>query len=98
MPTFTLEDDLALARVAIAQADLVSLARFRAQDLVITTKPDRTPVTDADKAVEAIIRRTPCRCGQRTSIGHAMVGGEGARRLDDNRRGPKENPARGERG
>ena len=44
MPTFTLEDDLALARVAIAQADLVSLARFRAQDLVITTKPDRTPV------------------------------------------------------
>ena len=58
MPTFTLEDDLALARVAIAQADLVSLARFRAQDLVITTKPDRTPVTDADKAVEAIIRRT----------------------------------------
>jgi histidinol-phosphatase len=56
--TFTLQDDLALARVAIAQADLVSLARFRAQDLVVTTKPDRSPVTDADQAAEKVIRNT----------------------------------------
>jgi histidinol-phosphatase len=55
---FTLQDDLALARVAVANADLVSLARFRAQDLVVTTKPDRTPVTDADQAVERVIRAT----------------------------------------
>jgi histidinol-phosphatase len=53
---FTLADDLALARTAAAAADLVSLNRFQAQDLVITTKPDRTPVTDADSAVEKIIR------------------------------------------
>ena len=58
MTSFTLQDDLALARVAVANADLVSLARFRAQDLVVTTKPDRTPVTDADHAVESIIRST----------------------------------------
>jgi histidinol-phosphatase len=56
--SFTLQDDLALARVAVASADLVSLARFRAQDLVVTTKPDRTPVTDADHAVESVIRST----------------------------------------
>jgi histidinol-phosphatase len=56
--SFTLQDDLALARVAVANADLVSLARFRAQDLVVTTKPDRTPVTDADEAVERVIRTT----------------------------------------
>jgi histidinol-phosphatase len=56
--SFTLQDDLALARVAVANADLVSLARFRAQDLVVTTKPDRTPVTDADEAVERLIRAT----------------------------------------
>jgi histidinol-phosphatase len=49
---------LALARVAVANAGLVSLARFRAQDLVVTTKPDRTPVTDADQAVERVIRAT----------------------------------------
>ena len=58
MTSFTLQDDLALARVAVANADLVSLARFRAQDLVVTTKPDRTPVTDADEAVERVIRAT----------------------------------------
>lgn len=58
MTPFTLQDDLALARVAVANADLVSLARFRAQDLVVTTKPDRTPVTDADQAVERVIRAT----------------------------------------
>ena len=58
MTSFSLHDDLALARVAVAHADLVSLARFRAQDLVVTTKPDRTPVTDADEAVERVIRAT----------------------------------------
>ncbi len=58
MTTHTLHDDLALARVVVAQADLVSLPRFRAQDLVVSTKPDRTPVTDADQAVEKIIRDT----------------------------------------
>lgn len=53
---FSLADDVALALTAAAAADLVSLNRFQAQDLVITTKPDRTPVTDADAAVEKIIR------------------------------------------
>jgi histidinol-phosphatase len=55
---FSPSDDLALALAAAANADLVSLPRFRAQDLVITTKPDRTPVTDADQAVEKLIRST----------------------------------------
>ena len=56
--TFTMSDDLALARAAAANADLISLSRFRAQDLVVTTKPDRTPVTDADVAVEDTITST----------------------------------------
>jgi len=55
---FSLSDDLALAQSAAAGADLISLDRFRSQDLVITTKPDRTPVTDADTAVEDFIRST----------------------------------------
>ena len=58
MVHFSSSDDLALALAAAANADLVSLPRFRAQDLVITTKPDRTPVTDADQAVEKLIRST----------------------------------------
>lgn len=56
MSPFTLSDDLALARGAVAAADLMSLSRFRAQDLVVNTKPDRTPVTDADTAVEDVLR------------------------------------------
>ena len=58
MAHFSPSDDLALALSAVANADLVSLPRFRAQDLVITTKPDRTPVTDADQTVEKLIRST----------------------------------------
>jgi len=53
---FTLADDLSLALALAAEADLISIDRFSALDLEITTKPDRTPVTDADKAVERIIR------------------------------------------
>lgn len=58
MVDYSLSGDLALALAAAANADLVSLNRFQAQDLVISTKPDRTPVTDADHAVERIIRKT----------------------------------------
>ncbi len=56
MTDFSLSDDLALALALAADADHISLDRFRAVDLVVTTKPDRTPVTDADQAVERGIR------------------------------------------
>jgi histidinol-phosphatase len=32
------------------------MSKFRARDLVVDTKPDLTPVTEADRAVEAMIR------------------------------------------
>jgi len=54
--TFSPADDLAVALAIAEEADRVSMDRFRAQDLEISTKPDRTPVTDADRAVEDIIR------------------------------------------
>ena len=46
-----LEFALTLARLA----DEISLSRYQALDLVVTTKPDNSPVTDADKAVERAI-------------------------------------------
>ena len=49
-------DDLALAHALADLADGITLDRYQAQDLVITTKPDNTPVTDADRAVETAIR------------------------------------------
>jgi len=54
--SFSVADDLALALALAADADHISLDRFRSLDLVVTTKPDRTPVTDADQAVERSIR------------------------------------------
>ncbi len=49
-------DDLALARQLADVADEVSLPRFGALDLRVETKPDLTPVSDADQAVEAALR------------------------------------------
>ena len=50
--------DLALALALADAADVLSLQRFRALDLVVETKPDLTPVSDADRAVETAIRTT----------------------------------------
>jgi histidinol-phosphatase len=51
-----LSSDLAFALELADLADSLSLPRFRALDLRIETKPDRTPVTDADRAVERAVR------------------------------------------
>lgn len=48
--------DLDLALALADAADAIALNRFRSLDLEIETKPDRTPVTDADRAVESAIR------------------------------------------
>jgi histidinol-phosphatase len=49
-------DDIALAHLLADRADAVSTARFRALDLRVDAKPDLTPVSDADTAVEREIR------------------------------------------
>lgn len=54
--SYSLTDDLNVAISLADAADAISRNRFRAIDLVVTTKPDRTPVTDADQAVERAIR------------------------------------------
>jgi histidinol-phosphatase len=48
--------DLTLALELADLADAIALPRFRALDLAVRTKPDRTPVTEADEAVERAIR------------------------------------------
>jgi histidinol-phosphatase len=47
-----LDTALHLANVA----DAITVPRFRARDFTVRSKPDRTPVTDADLAVEDAIR------------------------------------------
>lgn len=51
-----LKSDLDLAIRLADIADEISLKRYQALDLVVETKPDLSPVTDADKAVESAIR------------------------------------------
>jgi histidinol-phosphatase len=48
--------DLALALQMADDADAITMARFGAADLVVDSKPDLTPVSDADQAVERMIR------------------------------------------
>jgi histidinol-phosphatase len=54
--SFTRGNDLALAIRLADAADSITLARYQAIDLHVSTKPDNTPVTDADKASEKAIR------------------------------------------
>lgn len=49
-------EDLKVALELADVADAISIARFRALDLHVETKPDRSPVTDADRAVEKAIK------------------------------------------
>jgi len=53
-------------------ADKLTMERFRADDLVVETKPDMTPVTEADRAVEQALRH---RIAEEHPT-HAVVGEE----------------------
>ena len=56
MPDQSLVEDLRLAHVLADAADSITTSRFKASDLVVSSKPDLTEVTDADTAVEDAIR------------------------------------------
>lgn len=49
-------EDLDLALRLSDASDVITLDRYLAHDLVVESKPDTTPVTDADRAVEKAIR------------------------------------------
>jgi histidinol-phosphatase len=53
---FSHGEDLTLAHRLADAADAITLKRYQAIDLAVTTKPDNTPVTDADKSSEEAIR------------------------------------------
>jgi histidinol-phosphatase len=56
MSSFT--DDLRLAHLLADNADSIGMSRFRAGNLVVTTKPDMTAVSDADQSIETALRKT----------------------------------------
>ncbi|GGP00163.1 histidinol-phosphatase [Nonomuraea glycinis] len=61
-------DDLRLAHVMADAADDLTMRRFKAVDLKVETKPDLTPVSDADRAVEETIRGTLRRARPRDAV------------------------------
>jgi histidinol-phosphatase len=52
----SIRDDVALALRMADRADALTSDRFGALDLRIETKPDLTPVTDADRSAEELLR------------------------------------------
>lgn len=67
------DPDLRFAHRLADAADAVTLARFRALDLRVETKPDLTPVSDADRAAEEAVRALVASSGR----GEAVFGEEG---------------------
>jgi histidinol-phosphatase len=81
------EEDLALAHELADLADEITLGRFRAEDLVVETKPDLTPVSEADRAVElalrerlAVVRADDDVVGEEYGVRGAQAGAEAKRR------------------
>ena len=64
--------DLAFALELADLADAISLERFQADDLVVETKPDLSPVTEVDRAVEQALRKRIAEARP----GHGVVGEE----------------------
>jgi len=76
------DDDLRLAHVLADSADSITMSRFRALDLMVETKPDLTPVSDADTRVEEAIRSALGRSRSRDAVVGEEMGstGHGPRR------------------
>lgn len=66
--TSTHHDDMRLAHVLADSVDQLTMARFKAQDLVVETKPDLTEVTDADRAAEELVRSQLARSRSRDQV------------------------------
>jgi histidinol-phosphatase len=62
------DDDLRLAHVLADTADSMTMKRFKARDLVVETKSDLTPVSDADRGVEESLRSTLSRARPRDAV------------------------------
>ncbi len=70
--------DVAFAQALADEADAVTLARFGAADLLVDTKPDLTPVSDADRTVEQLLRRRLGEERPRDAVLGEEYGDEGA--------------------
>ncbi|GHD88145.1 MULTISPECIES: histidinol-phosphatase [Kocuria] len=61
-------DDLRLAHILADSVDGLTMKRFKSQNLTVETKPDLTPVTDADREAEQVIRAQLGRVRNRDAV------------------------------
>lgn len=80
MPAY--DDDLRLAHVITDMVDSLTASRFLAADLTVETKPDLTPVSDADRTAEELVRAQLRRTRPRDAVVGEEFGssGHGTRR------------------
>ena len=72
-----MDADLRFAHELADAADAITLRRFRALDLHVDTKPDLTPVSDADRAAEEAIRELVASSGRGESVYGEEFGDDG---------------------
>lgn len=72
-----MDADLRFAHALADAADAITLRRFRALDLHVDTKPDLTPVSDADRAAEEAIRAVVASSGRSESVYGEEFGDDG---------------------
>src|SRR6478735_8160786 len=70
--------DLAFAHSLADAADAITMGRFRALDLHVETKPDLTPVSEADRAAEEKIRALVAASGRGEGVLGEEFGDDGA--------------------
>ena len=70
-----MEADLRFAHELADAADAVTLARFRSLDLRVDTKPDLTPVSEADRAAEDAVRSVAAASGRGEAVFGEEAGG-----------------------
>jgi histidinol-phosphatase len=72
------ERDLRFAHELADAADAITLARFRSLELRVDTKPDLTPVSDADRAAEEAVRSLVAASGRGEGVVGEECGGDAA--------------------
>src|SRR6266850_1540901 len=76
-----MNEDLHLALMLADEADGITLRHFRSASLAVRTKSDLTPVSEADEAVERMIRdRLASQRPDDAIVGEEFGAGEGVRR------------------
>ncbi len=81
VPLVTTEDEFVFAWLLADEADAISLDLYRDAELLVVTKPDRTEVSEADRAVEDRLRHLIRKQRPEQGVHGPQRGAQGSRRV-----------------